>query len=64
MRTSLSTPPWLDSDSRAVEDEVLVEGGGKESRDKRVDGDDIVSDRGGIGTGGGDWGAGSSVCLR
>ena len=41
-----------------------VEGGGKESRDRRVEGEDIVSDGGGIGTGGGDMGAGSLVCSR
>ena len=48
------TPPYSDSDSTAVGEEVPVEGGGEESQDKRVDGDDIVSDGGGIGTGGGD----------
>ena len=55
---------YLDLDSTAVEDEVPVEGGGKESLDRRIEGEDIVSDGGGIGTGGGDMGAGSSVCSR
>ena len=41
-----------------------VEGGGDESRDRSVDGEDRVSDRGGMGTGSGDMGAGSSVCSR
>ena len=41
-----------------------VEGGSEESLDRRVEGEDIVSDGGGIGTGGGDIGAGSSVCSR
>ena len=60
----MSTPPYSDSDSMAVGEEVPVEGGGKESRDKRVDRDNIVSDGGGIGTGDGDWDAGSLVCSR
>ena len=63
-RTSLSTPPYSASDLIAVGEEVPVEGGGEERRDKRVDRDDIVSDGGGIGTGGGDWGTGSSVYSR
>ena len=48
----------------AVGEDVPVEGGGEESRDKRVEGEDIVSDGGGMGTGGEDMGAGSSVCSR
>ena len=63
-RTSSSIPPYSDSDSTAVEDEVPVEGGGEESLDRRVEGEDIVSDGEGIGTGGRDIGAGSSVCSR
>ena len=48
----------------AVGEDVPVEGGGEESCDKRVEGEDIVSDGGGMGTGGGDMDAGSSVCSR
>ena len=39
-----------------------MEGGEEESRDRSVDREDRVSDR--IGTGGGDMGAGISVCSR
>ena len=45
-------------------EDTLVEGGGEESRDRRVDREDMVSDGGEIGIGGGDGGAGSSVCSR
>ena len=41
-----------------------VEGGGEESLDRRVDGEDTNSDGGGIGTGGGDMTAGSLLCSR
>ena len=63
-RTSSLIPSYSDSDSTAVGEDVPVEGGGEESRDRRVEGEDIVFDGGGIGTGGGDMGAGSSVCSR
>ena len=63
-RTSSSIPPYSDSDSTVVGEDVPVEGGGEESLDKRVEGEDIVSDGGGIGTGSGDMDAGSSVCSR
>ena len=48
----------------AVGEDAPVEGGGEESRDRRVEEGDTVSDGGGIGTGGGDMDAGSSVCSR
>ena len=48
----------------AVGEEVPVEGGGDESRDRSVDGEDRVLDGGGMGTGGGDMGAGNFVCSR
>ena len=38
--------------------------GGEERRHRRVDGEDIVSDRGGMGIGGGEMAAGSSVCSK
>ena len=63
-RTSSLIPPYLDSGSTVVGEEVPVEGGGEESLDRRVEGEDIVSDGGEIGTGGRDMGAGSLVCLR
>ena len=48
----------------AVGEEAPVEGGGDESRDRSVDREDRVSDGGGMETGGGYMGAGSSVCSR
>ena len=63
-RTSLLIPPYLDSDSMAVGEGAPVEGGGEESRDRRVDGENIVFDGGGMGTGCGEMAAGSSVCSR
>ena len=63
-RIPLLIPPYSDSDSMVVGEEAPVEGGGEEWRDRSVDGEDKLSDRGGIGLGDGNGDTGSSVCSR
>ena len=57
-------PPYSNSDSMTVGEDTPVEGGGEESQDRMVDGEDMVSDGEGIGICSGDGGAGRSVCSR
>ena len=64
VRTSLSIPPYSNSDSTVVEEDLAVEGGGEESRDRSMDREDRVSDGGGIGIGSSDRNTRSLVCLR
>ena len=64
VRTSLSIPPYSNSDSTVVEEDLPVEGGGEESRDRSMDREDRVSDGEGIGIGSSDRNTRSLVCLR